>query len=145
MRCANRNKQPFWYALYDKEVEDHDENGYISGTHATYHEPVKTYGNISPARGASVPQMFGYDDRYDNLIVIEDADTPIDENAVLWIGPFSSDGDWTNENGVIITTDDDIPISFIIAHPFNYVVKRVSRGLPVFGGAVIAVSRVSVS
>lgn len=145
MRCANRNKQPFWYALYDKTAEEHNAMGYEVGAHATYRAPVKAYGNIAPVTGTAVAQPFGYNDQYDTVIVVEDPNTPIDETAVLWIGPVDSNEPWTNEDWETITNEDGVPIKFFAEHPWNHIVKRVSRGLQISGCAVIYASRVNVS
>ena len=76
-RMVFRNKQPFWYALYDSTVEDYDEYGNPS-TYSTYGEVVKVYGNISAAKGEVDTRQFGDADNYDKVIVLGDRDTPID-------------------------------------------------------------------
>ena len=128
MRLNDRNKQTFYYALYAGTEDSYDEYGNISGTHATYGKPVKALGNISPGRGTAITQPFGVDDMYDNTNTVEDRDTLIDEYSVLWVETppvLKEDG----------TTDT----------PWDYIVRRVARGLPTFGNAHIAISKVSVS
>ena len=147
MRLNNRNKQEFWYALYDNTVASYDEYGnpayyyhnpgtYQTGTHATYKNPVKAYGNISPAAGSAMTQPFGEDIHYDRVIALENRDTPIDEYAVLWIDTvpeLDANGALkVNANGEIVT-------------PWDYIVRGVGRGLPIFGGAIIAAGKVNVS
>ena len=136
MRTSNRNKQTFWYALYSSTVDDYDEYGNQNGLHPTFGNPVMEHANISPAKGDVVARQFGDDDQYDKLIVIENRDTPIDEHSVLWIDcmpELNVDGTLaTDEHGNIIT-------------PWDYAVHKVGRGLPTFGNAIIAVSKVSVS
>ena len=148
MRLNNRSKQAFWYALYDSTVAGYDEYGntgysypansgtYQTSTYATYQKPVKTYGNVSPARGDVQTRHFGDDINYDKTIVVEDRDTPIDEYAVLWIHSepeLDTDGALkVNANGDYVT-------------PWDYIVRRVGRGLPKFGCTVIAISKVNVS
>lgn len=135
-RTAFRNKQPFWYALYDGTVEDYDEYGNQSGTHVTYKNPVKAYGNISPARGNVTVQQYGEDARYDKVIVLGDRDTVINEYAVLWIDvepELDANGALkVNANGEIVT-------------PWDYIVRKVGRGLPHFGDVEIAVSKVNLT
>ena len=134
-RLNNRIKQSFWYALYNRTVEEHDSRGYQSGSHAEYNPPVKEYGNISAAMGAVEARQFGDDIGYDRVIVLEDRDTPIDEHAVLWIDSEPETNLWgeliVNANGKYVT-------------PWDYIVRKVGRGTQ-FGTAVIAVQKVNVS
>lgn len=136
MRLNQRNAQTFWYALYASTQVGYDEWGNQSTTFATYGKPVKTWGNISPAKGIAAEQMFGVDDEYSRLIVLEDRNTPIDEYAVLWVDTtpeLDANGELkVNANGEIVT-------------PWDYIVRRVARGLPNFGNTVIAIDRVSVT
>lgn len=135
-RTCFRNKQPFWYALYDATVEQYDEYGNQIGTSASYGNPVQTSGNISPAKGDVVTRQFGDDDRYDKVIVTGDRDTPIDEYAVLWIDTVPE----LDTNGALkVNADGEI------VTPWDYIVHRVGRGLPNFGSTVIAITKVSVT
>ena len=135
-RTCFRNKQSFWYALLNKVVEDYDEYGNQIGTSTTYEKPVQAFANISPAKGNVLSREFGDDDSYDKQIVTGDRDIPIDEYAVLWIDSepeLDANGALkVNANGEIVT-------------PWDYIVRKVGRGLPNFGSTVIAVSKVSVS
>ena len=128
MRLNDRNKQTFWYALYAGIEDSYDEYGNINGTHATYGKPVKALGNISPGRGTAITQPFGVDDMYDKTITVEDRDTLIDEYSVLWV-----------ETPPVLKEDGTTET------PWDYIVRRVARGLPTFGNAHIAISKVSVS
>ena len=135
-RMCFRNKQPLWYALYNGTVEQYDEYGNQVGTSATYGKPVKTMANISPAKGNVIARQFGDDDLYDKVIVTGDRDTPINEYAVLWIDTVPE----LDENGALkVNADGEI------VTPWDYIVRRVGRGLPNFGSTVIAVDRVSFS
>ncbi len=135
-RMCFRNKQAFWYALYDATVEQYDEYGNQIGTSASYGNPVETTGNISPAKGDVVARQFGDDDQYDKVIVTGDRDTPIDEYAVLWIDAVPE----LDENGALkVNADGEI------VTPWDYIVRKVGRGLPNFGSTVIAVSKVTVA
>lgn len=135
-RMCFRNKQSFWYALYDSTVEQYDEYGNQIGTSASYGKPVKTSGNISPAKGSVIVRQFGDDDNYDKVIVTGDRDTPIDEYAVLWIDTVP---DLDGEGALTVNADG------AIVTPWDYIVRKVGRGLPNFGSTVIAVSKVTVS
>ena len=135
-RTCFRNKQTFWYALYGATVEQYDEYGNQVGTSATYGKPVQASANISPAKGDVVTRQFGDDDQYDKVIVTGDRDTPIDEYAVLWIDVEPE----LDENGALkVNADGEI------VTPWDYIVRKVGRGLPNFGSTVIAISKVSVS
>ena len=135
-RMCFRNKQVFWYALYSETVVQNDEYGNQIGTSVIYGNPVQTSGNISPAKGDVVTRQFGDDDRYDKVIVTGDRDTPIDEYAVLWIDVEpeldESGALKVNANGEIVT-------------PWDYIVRKVGRGLPNFGSTVIGISKVTVA
>ena len=160
MRLNNRNKQAFWYALYDATVDGYDGTGepgeapicgefycgtmavsnggtgYQISTYATYKAPVQVKGIISPAKGSVFTQPFGVENNYDKVIALENRDTPIDEYAVLWIDTvpeLNANGTLkVNANGEIVT-------------PWDYIVRRVGRGLPTFGGAILGVQKVNVS
>ena len=135
-RTCFRNKQTFWYALYSGVAVDYDDDGYEIDPHTTYGKPVKTSANISPAKGNVISRQFGDDDVYDRIIVTGDRDTPINEYAVLWIDvvpDLDANGELkVNANGEIVT-------------PWDYIVRKVGRGLPNYGSTVIAVSKVSVT
>ena len=135
-RIAFRNARTFWYALYESTETTTDEYGNQSGTHVQYGNPVMAHGNISAARGSVMAQQFGLNEMYDKTIVLGDRDTPIDECTVLWIDSepeLDTNGALkVNANGEIVT-------------PWDYIVRRVGRGLPNFGSTVIAVSKVNVS
>ena len=135
-RMCFRNKQTFWYALYDATVEQYDEYGNQIGTSASYGKPVQTSGNISPARGNVVARQFGDDEQYDKEIALGDRDTPIDEYTVLWIDTVPELDD---EGALKVNADGEI------VTPWDYIVRRVARGLPNFGSTRLAVSKVTVA
>ena len=135
MRCSNRNKQSFWYAPQTGVAFGHDEYGNENSAYPTYGNPVKVSGNISAAKGDVSTRQFGDDDEYDRVIIIEDRDTPIDEYSVLWIDETPS----VDANGALTIKEDGT-----YETPWNYIVRRVGRGLPTFGNAIISVSQVTV-
>ena len=155
MRMNNRNKQTLWYAPYLQTCVSTDSEGFENGTYAIYGEAVKLEANISPARGAVVAQQFGDDDQYDNVIAIEDQDTPIDEHTVLWIGVEPQTGPWTNESEAVMMNQDNVPMYFFpnlamnadgtLVTPWTHIVRKVARSLPTFGCTLVAVSKVTVS
>ena len=135
-RMCFRNMQAFWYALLGDVVEDYDEYGNQIGTSTTYGKPVQAFANISPAKGNVLSREFGDDDSYDKQIVTGDRDIPIDEYAVLWIDTVPE----LDENGELTVNADGE-----IVTPWDYIVRKVGRGLPGFGSTVIAITKVSVT
>lgn len=135
MRTANRNKQSFWYALYVGRVPTYDDYGNEVGYSIEYGKPVKQWGNISAAKGEVVSRQFGDDDLYDRTILLQDRDTPIDEYAVLWIDEEPT----LNADGTLKKNDDGSYTT-----PWNYIVRKVARGLPKFGSVTLAVDKVTV-
>ena len=136
MRGANRNKQVFWYAVYEQTEEGTDEYGNIVRQFATYGDPVKTSGNISPAKGEVVSRQFGDDDLYSRVIGPLPMDTPIDEYAILWIDVTPE----LDENGHLAVDERGAPLT-----PHNYIVRKKAPSLPVFGGVMLAVDKVTVT
>ena len=60
MRCLKRNEQTFYYALYLRTEKVFDANGYQTGSHAVYRNPVKARANVSASQGTNVyttPQL----------------------------------------------------------------------------------------
>ena len=136
MRSANRNKQDFWYALYDAVSEGTDEYGNIVSQYTTYGNPVKASGNISPAKGEVIARQFGDDSLYDRVIGPLPIDTPINEYAILWIGVTPE----VNVDGSLKLDDGGQPVT-----PHNYIVRKKAPSLPVFGGVMLAVDEVTVT
>lgn len=137
MRGATRNKQPFWYALYDKKTPCTDEYGNETGWNLTYGNPVKAYGNISPAKGEVISRQFGDDDLYDRILGPLPVDTPIDEYAILWVDVTPE----LNEDGslkVDATTGNEVT-------PHNYIVRRRAPSLKVSGCVMLAIDKVTVT
>lgn len=118
MKSMNRNKRPFWYALF-REKQRLEDGSY----RMIYEEAVPMRAPISAGTGDSSVEQFGKDIRYDRVIVVDDVNCPIDENTILFIDTEptkNADGDYV----------------------FDYIVKRVARSL---NTVAIAVSRVNVS
>lgn len=86
MKCLNRNKTLFYYALYDRKEELLDEYGNPTGLYQIFYKDPKPYrANISAAMGESATRQFGDLELYDKVIVFDDVNTPVDESAILWI------------------------------------------------------------
>lgn len=122
MKCLKRNKMPLWYCLFDASAAGEDAEPGEPVT--SYTAPVFMEANVSPATGSASTELFGNDLKYDKVIVTEDTDCPIDENAVLFVdkapGPDDAGGD----------------------PKYDYVVKKVAKSL---NSISIAVEKVKVS
>lgn len=118
MRTLERNKQTFYYALFDSDVSATDPDGNKTGEYiAKYKEPVKMRANISPASGDAQREQFGTMLEYDRVIVTDDIHCPIDENTVLFIDRPPK----KKEDGTLL---------------YDYIVKRVAKSLNTISFAV---------
>lgn len=133
MRCLERNKQTFYYALYDKKTPLKDEYGnYSSEYEVLYHKPVKLKANISAAVGEAVTRQFGDDLQYDRVILMEKDSAPIDEYSVLWIDRVPQ----LDESGELALDEGGNIVS-----PHDYIVRKVAESL---NHKMIAISKVNV-
>lgn len=134
MRCMNRNKVRFFYALYVSREPIMNAQGRPSGQHKVIHgNPIEEYANISAAKGETQTRQFGENESYDKVIVMDNVTPPIDEYSILWVDTvpqLNEDGSLAaNEKGEVIT-------------PHDYVVKKVAKSL---NNVSIAISKVTVS
>ncbi len=124
MRCMERNKRCFYYALFYRKEPIRDENGNLTGEYSiVYRSPVCIRANISPATGEAQAEQFGSDVDYDRVIVVDNVCCPIDEYTALCI---DSPPDYDEEGNLI----------------YDYIVKKVARSL---NSVSYAVSKVKVS
>ncbi len=124
MKCLERNKTEFYYALFVDNEPGKDEYGNESGEpHIIYSEPILAKANISSATGVSQTEQFGTDLNYDKVIVLDDMNCPIDENSVLFVDKFPA-------------KDDDGNLLY------DYIVKKIAKSLNCIS---IAISKVNVS
>lgn len=101
MRLLDRNKRPFYYALYTGETMLQNASGKYTGEREkTYGTPVKMYANISFAKksglassstGMATATAFGVNLDYDKIIQIEDTNCPIEETSILWVDEKNTD------------------------------------------------------
>lgn len=112
MRGLERNKQTFWYALYERSEPIFDERGNEVGEQSIYGNPIKEKGNISAARGSTENDLFGINAVYTKTINPMPNNCPIDESSILWI-----------EVEPVIEADG----STMTAH--DYVVSQVAESL----------------
>lgn len=124
MRTMERNKQSFFYLLYDRKEPVKDEDGNETGEETVLYKPAVSFrANVSAATGASQVEQFGNLAGYDKVIVTDDLACPIDENTVLFLDKEPA----YDEGGKPL---------------YDYIVKRVAKSL---NSVSIAVTKVSVS
>lgn len=124
MRCLDRNKRTFYYALYEKTEQIKDEYGNETGqSRNMYSTPVAMRANVSAATGEAQMEQFGNMVTYDRVIICDNMTCPIDEDSVLCVDREPS----YNTEGDLI---------------YDYVVKRVARSLNTVS---YAISKVEVS
>lgn len=125
MRTMERNKQSFFYLLYDRKEPATDEDGNETGEETVVYKPAVSFrANVSAATGASQVEQFGSLTGYDKVIVTDDMTCPIDENSVLFLDKRPEYGE-----------EDGQPL-------YDYMVRRVAKSL---NSISIAVTKVSVS
>ena len=83
MRGLLKNKQTFWYALYQGKKPLYNEGLRTGEDDIEYSEWKQYSANISPATGQTVVEQFGSSEQYDKIIVTADIDCEIDENTIL--------------------------------------------------------------
>ncbi len=134
MRVLERNKQTFYYSLYEGKVPILDHNGYETGEYKIkYSQPIKTSGVISPSKGKSQVDLFGRDVEYDRVIMLDDITCPIDESSIIFINYELSKS--VDSPEPILFDSDNNPLN-------DYVVKAIGKSL---NSISIAISRVKKS
>lgn len=134
MRCMQRNKVDFYYALFSKRVPIVDEYGNDTGEYDVQHgNPVKSSANISAAKGETQTRQFGENVSYDKVIAMDNDSPPIDEYSILWIDTMPE----LNADGSLAVDSEGK-----IKTPHDYIVKKVAKSL---NSVSYAVSKVSVS
>lgn len=85
MKCLERNKKSFHYALFQDYEAIKDEEGNETGEkRIVYSDPIHIKGNIS-FDGEAHAERFGTSLQYDGVITLDDTNCFIDENTVLFI------------------------------------------------------------
>lgn len=106
MRCLERNKKTFYYALLEDSREYIDENGNYTGqTENVYGEIKSAKGNISPASGTASAFQYGISERYDYVLVMSDPDFPLDVTSRVWLDCVPKalpDGDFSPKSNAIV-------------------------------------------
>lgn len=125
MKCLERNKQTFYYSLYESKEAIKDEYGNVTGEYEIIRgNPQMARANISAAKGEVDSNQFGENLAYDRVVIMEDADTDIDEYTVMWVDTMPI----LDESGATDT-------------PYDYIVKKVARSI---NSVSIAISKVDV-
>lgn len=134
MKCMTRNKQKFYYALYEGREEVTDEYGNATGQFEIVRgNPNEFWANISAAKGETQTRQFGESETYDKVVVMDNTAPDIDEYSVLWIDTVPQ----LDDNGNLAVDDNGEVIT-----PYDYVVKKVAKSL---NSVALAISKVSVS
>lgn len=134
MRCMERNKVNFYYALFTKRVPVVDEYGNDTGEFDVQHgNPIKSSANISAAKGETQTRQFGENVSYDKVIAMDNEAPPIDEYSILWIDTMPE----LNEDGSLAVDSEGNAKT-----PHDYIVKKVAKSL---NSVSYAVSKVSVT
>lgn len=134
MRCMNRNKIKFFFALYEGREPITDEYGNVTGEYDVKHgNPTEGYANISAAKGETQTRQFGESETYDKVIVMDNEAPMIDEYSVLWVDTEPQ----LDEDGSLAVDENDNVIA-----PHDYIVKKVAKSL---NNVSIAISKVNVS
>ena len=127
MKCMERNKVKFYYALYEGKEAVVDEYENETGEYEVKHgNPTEYYANISAAKGETMTRQFGEDESYDKVLVMDNDAPAIDEYSILWVDTLP---DIDEDDG---TTDT----------PHDYIVKKVARSL---NSVSFAISKVKVA
>lgn len=104
MRTLHRNKSIIHYANY-KGKEQIMINGKATGQYkVTYEEPVTLLAYVSAGNGSASAEIFGVNESYDKVIILDEPNIEINEAAVVWV-----------EQAVV--------------DPYDYVVKKVVKSI----------------
>lgn len=134
MKCMDKNKVGFAYALFKGKVPIKDEYGNVTGEfEVIYGNPMEFFANISAARGETTTRQFGDTESYDKVIVMDNDAPLVDEYSVLWVDTKPQ----LNEDGTLtVNVEGEIII------PHDYIVKKVAKSM---NSVSIAISKVNVS
>lgn len=120
MRILERNKQRFFYSLFEGDLPVRDYNG---NPLPKYSEAISFRASISAAKGNVETEQFGTNLDYDRVMITDDMRCPIDEQTILFL---DKDPEF-DEQGK--------PLG-------DYFVKRVARSLNTIS---YAISKVDIS
>lgn len=146
MKTLRRNLRPFYYCLFQSKMDVVDANGNKTGEKIrVYANPVRMMANISPATGQTNTEQFGNLDNFDQVLVYDDVNCPIDENTVLFLDtePTYTEGVTVEVTpSVTLLGEDTSEVVEVTIPKYNYVVRRVAKSL---NSVSVAVRKVDVS
>ena len=142
MRTLQRNRQTIWFCTYHGLKEEYDEDGNLTGEHSPlYDAPCRASANVSPATGKDVVEIFGTDESYDKVLVI-DWGKDVIYSPADYDGMITEDGYWFAVGSI-----DENTVFFVDHAPngreaegFDYVVKRIAKSI---NGLAIAIKKVN--
>lgn len=93
MRSLMRNRRAIAYKNYLRTEYEEDASGRKTGHRVVVYDEVATvYGTVSAPTGSTSLQMFGTDENYSKVIVLDKPDIQITENSVFWIDKPYAEG-----------------------------------------------------
>ena len=126
MRSMTRNRRVFYYASLDSVIMGQDGDGNYTEENYTYSEPVKCEGVITAANGEAVTQLFGANERYDKVILLNLGENYLAIGSVLWVDTMPDIDEKTGKTGT----------------PYDYIVVKVAESLNFVN---VAIRKVNVS
>lgn len=85
MRNLKKNQRKMYYALFDKMVQQVDENGDDTGDPvAHYSAPVMFEASLSSGKGSAQKEVFGADVDFTRSISTTNLGLPITETSLVW-------------------------------------------------------------
>ena len=82
MRILERNKQRFFYSLFEGDSSVRDYNG---NPLPKYSEAISFRASISATKGNAETEQFGTNLDYDRVLITDDMRCPIDEQTILFL------------------------------------------------------------
>lgn len=126
MRSMTRNRRVFYYASLDSVIMGQDGDGNYTEENYTYSNPVKCEGVITAANGEAVTQLFGANERYDKVILLNLGENYLAIGSVLWVDTMPDIDEKTGKTGT----------------PYDYIVVKVAESLNFVN---VAIRKVNVS
>lgn len=85
MRNLKKNQRKMYYALFDKMIQQVDENGDETGDPvAHYSAPVMFEASLSSGKGSAQKEVFGADVDFTRSISTTNLGLPITETSLVW-------------------------------------------------------------
>ena len=131
MRTLQRNKRPAWFCLFLGVSEVVDADGNYTGEYdAEYAPPQKVMVNISPATGKDAIEVFGTDEMYDKMIVVDWSENVVfspndydgladDDGRLFGVGMIDNNTVWFIDHA---PTDDSLT-------KHDYIIKKIAKSI----------------